>query len=277
MSGRDPEEQEQKATRRHAAAKPAPGVAQRVTPRGRRPTVEVVVLSTAAVLMIIAVSLLAAKFGSGGGIHASGAAAGASATAGKTPSKRASASASASASSGLTPSASMSPSSDPGLLPQTDALPSSDDPQFQAGVQALWQAIVQNQPSMAHGFFFPLSAYLQVKDISDPTEDYQDRLLTWYDLDIAAAHDMLGADAASATLVGVQVPTDQAVWITPGVEYNKGSYYRVYGTRLTYQEDGQTASFGIFSLISWRGEWYVVHLGPSTRSSNVGIVYDPEG
>jgi hypothetical protein len=73
----------------------------------------------------------------------------------------------------------------------------------------------------------------------------------------------------------VQVPREQAEWIEPGAEYNKGSYYRVYGTRLTYQVKGHSASFGIFSLISWRGEWYVVHLGPATRPAMEGIVYDP--
>lgn len=167
---------------------------------------------------------------------------------------------------------------DPGTLPQTDALPGDDkDPQFIAGTQALWRAIVQNNPALAKPFFFPLSAYLQVKNIADPAQDYQNRLMAWYDLDIKAAHDQLGPGAAAAKLVDVAVPKAQAEWIKPGVEYNKGSYYRVYGTRLTYQENGHTASFGIFSLISWRGEWYVVHLGPSTRPAMQGIVYEPQG
>ena len=178
-----------------------------------------------------------------------------------------------------TPSASASASAavpDPGVLPQIHELPGDQDARFVAGAHALWQAIVQDKPALAKPFFFPLSAYLQVKDISDPAQDYQDRLIAWYDLDIKAAHDLLGAGAAGAKLTSVDVPQDQAEWIEPGVEYNKGSYYRVYGTRLTYQENGHTASFGVFSLISWRGEWYVVHLGPSTRSAMEGIVYDPQ-
>ncbi|HEY3870572.1 MAG TPA: hypothetical protein VGM10_19565 [Actinocrinis sp.] len=166
---------------------------------------------------------------------------------------------------------------DPGTLPQTMVLPSTDDPWFRAGVQALWQAIVHDDPAPAHGFFFPLAAYRQVKAIPDAAGDYRNRLLAWYDLDIKAAHDQLGPDAANAKLVDVQVPAGQAQWITPGTEFNKGSYYRLLGTRLVYQVDGHTASFGIFSLISWRGEWYVVHLGPSTRSATSGIVYQPEG
>ena len=168
------------------------------------------------------------------------------------------------------------PPVDPGTLPQTSVLPRSDDPVFQAGVQALWQGIVADAPSAALPFFFPQTAYVQVKAIWNPEQDYQDRLIALFRLDIEAAHADLGADAASARLVGVQVPTGQAEWIEPGEEYNKGSYYRVYGTRLSYEFDGQTHSFGIFSLISWRGEWYVVHLGPSSRWGFQGVVFDPE-
>ncbi len=166
---------------------------------------------------------------------------------------------------------------DAGLLRQTHVLPSPDDPMFQTGAQDLWQAIVTGNPTTALPFFFPETAYLQVKAISNASADYQNRLIDWYRLDIGAAHALLGADASSATFLRVTVPTSHAVWIVPGVEYNKGSYYRVYGTRLYYQVGGRTKSIGIFSLISWRGEWYVVHLGPSTRSTNRGFVYDAIG
>ena len=55
-------------------------------------------------------------------------------------------------------------------------------------------------------------------------------------------------------------PDSQAVFVQPGEESNKGSYWRVYGTTVQYQVDGQTGSFPVTSMISWRGEWYVVHL-----------------
>ena len=82
-----------------------------------------------------------------------------------------------------------------------------------------------------------------------------------------AAHRLLGTHAKDAKLVGVSVPAKAAEWILPGVESNKLSYYRVYGSRLTYTVDGKTKSFGLFSLISWRGQWYVVHFGPNPRRS----------
>ena len=66
--------------------------------------------------------------------------------------------------------------------------------------------------------------------------------------------------AASATLVGLEVPEARARWVDPGEEYNKIGYYRVFGSRLRYTVDGEARSFEVKSLISWRGEWYVVHL-----------------
>lgn len=213
------------------------------------------------VLCILAVAALVAGCGSNG----------------PTASQAITLSAAPEAPSSPSPNPSPSPSVDPGTLPQTHVLPQADDPAFQAGVQELWNAIVQDDPSIALPFFFPKSAYLQVKAISNPSADYENRLIPWYRLDIEAAHAMLGSNADSAQFVSVTVPKSQAEWIVPGVEYNKGSYYRVYGTRLDYSVNGHTASFGIFSLISWRGEWYIVHLGPSIRSTNKGIVYAPEG
>jgi hypothetical protein len=45
--------------------------------------------------------------------------------------------------------------------------------------------------------------------------------------------------------------------------------------RVVYREGGQVHSFGIASMISWRGVWYVVHLGAILRSSGEGVVHEP--
>ena len=150
---------------------------------------------------------------------------------------------------------------DPGSLPQTEDRPSASSPTFQEHMRALWQAIVTDDPAVAMPAFFPLGAYLQVKDIANPESDYRSRLIAAYEEDIHALHDQLGAQASGATLAGVDVPDAQAVWVQPGAEYNKGSYWRVYGTTLrSTTPDGRSGAFPIASLISWRGEWYVVHL-----------------
>ncbi len=153
---------------------------------------------------------------------------------------------------------------DPGELPQTNALPQATGAMFDQGVQDLWGAIVSDNPPEALPFFFPLSAYIQVKGISDPVHDYNTRLIPAYYADIQRLHGDLGALAGQARFVSFNVPESQAEWILPGVEYNKGSYWRVYGSTISYSINGQVKQFPIFSLISWRGEWYVVHVGPPT-------------
>jgi len=165
---------------------------------------------------------------------------------------------------------------DPGSLPQTDVLPSATSPQFLAAMQALLGSVAAGTPSTAQVAFFPETAYLQVKDIADAAGDYQTRLVDEYDLDILAAHAELGPGAASASLTGVDVPMQYAHWVPPGTCYNGVGYYEVANSRMVYTEDGITRSFGIASLISWRGEWYVVHLGAILRSTSGGVVEDPE-
>jgi hypothetical protein len=157
---------------------------------------------------------------------------------------------------------------DPGTLPQTDALPSDTSPQFEASMQALFGAIAAATPATAQVAFFPQSAYVQLKDIGDAAGDYQERLVGDYDLDILAANAELGSGAASASLTGVDVPMQYAHW--------EVGYYEVANSRMVYTEAGVTRSFGIASLISWRGEWYVVHLGAVLRSGSGGEVLDPE-
>jgi hypothetical protein len=163
-----------------------------------------------------------------------------------------------------------------GALPQTEALPTGDSPQFTSEMAALWAGITQNSPTIAQSAFFPEAAYLQLKTLPSDSSDYQYRLLYDYSLDIVAANGLLGPDAASATLVSVDVPGQYAHWVPPGVCDNQIGYFEVPNSRIVYTEDGVTHSIGIASLISWRGEWYVVHLGAVLRDTDTGIVLDPE-
>jgi len=149
---------------------------------------------------------------------------------------------------------------DPQFLPQTQDKPTATSARFTAGAAALWQAIVTDDADVAMPFFFPLGAYQQVKAISNPESDWRTRLVSAYREDIHALHGRLGSRAGAAQLTGIDVPDGQATWVQPGEEYNKGSYWRVYNAQLRYTVDGQAGSFPIASMISWRGEWYVVHL-----------------
>ncbi len=81
--------------------------------------------------------------------------------------------------------------------------------------------------------------------------------------------------APAPRLDRVIVPTAYAAWVYPGACYNKIGYWHVPGARVVYREHGNERSFGIASLISWRGVWYVVHLGAVQRTAVTGIVDQP--
>ena len=153
------------------------------------------------------------------------------------------------------------PPVDVGTLEQTDEEPTESGPEWDANVALLWEAIVTDDPEKALPFFFPEGAYLQVKRMTEAeaTADYANRLIAYYEEDIHSLHRQLGADAEDAELVELSVPST-AQWIQPGVEYNKGSYWRVLDSKLVYSVDGVEKSFPVVSMISWRGQWYVVHL-----------------
>jgi hypothetical protein len=164
----------------------------------------------------------------------------------------------------------------PGSLPQTNRYPSAKSQQFKSIMASLWAGVVHHSVTAAVAAFFPKGAYVQLKAIGSAGSDWTNRLLHDYALDIAAAHALLGRHASSARLVAVDVPGSYGHWIAPGVCYNSVGYYEMPNARVVYRENGETRSFGIASMISWRGVWYVVHLGAILRSSDSGIVDTPE-
>jgi len=142
-------------------------------------------------------------------------------------------------------------------------------------MRALWSAVRTGSDGPAMGAFFPERAYAQVKAIADPAADYRNRLIADYRLDLGAAHALLGNAAPGARLLYVSVPAGYAHWVDPGACYNRVGYYEVPNARVVYREGGAVHSFGIASLISWRGVWYVVHLGAVVRQTPGGQVDDP--
>ena len=175
------------------------------------------------------------------------------------------------------PPTSTTTTTDPGQLPQTTAEPSTGAP-LTVQMTALFHAIQNNSIPEARLVFFPRAAYLQMKSgvLPDPAADYHSRLIGFYNLDLAAYHQQLGAAPTSTRLTQVLVNPADAAWIAPGTCENTVGYWHLPGVRLVYLTAGATYSFRVASLISWRDTWYVVHLGPNPRPSNVGTVDDPQ-
>jgi hypothetical protein len=160
-----------------------------------------------------------------------------------------------------------------GTLPQTSALPKTNAAAFDNAVHDLWLAVATGNPGYARPAFFPEKAYEQVKAIAYPESDWQGRLWLDFTLDVAAVHKLI---KPGATLIKVITPTQYEQWIPAGACYNSTGYWHLPGSRLVYREGGVTHSFGIASFISWRGDWYLIHLGALVRGGAYGIVDDPE-
>jgi hypothetical protein len=146
-------------------------------------------------------------------------------------------------------------------LAQTEVRPTLTSSSFQQRLAVLAQAILTGDAEPASAAFFPLVAYRQVKDVAKPERDYRFRLLAHFKRDVAEYHQALGSDAAEAKFQGIVVPEQAAKWMAPGSEGNKVGYFRVLRSRLHFTlPTGRSRDFELTSLISWRGEWYVVHL-----------------
>jgi hypothetical protein len=160
----------------------------------------------------------------------------------------------------------------PGNLPQTSAEPSFGAA-LTAQMKQLWRALESNSPALGSAVFFPRGAYVRMKTgaIASPSSDYDDRLVAFFDLDLAAYRERLDV-GGPATFVRVLANAADAQWIPPGACENTIGYWHEPGVRLVYRHANSVRSVAVASLISWRGVWYVVHLGPNPRSVGVGTV-----
>jgi len=168
--------------------------------------------------------------------------------------------------------AASTPTTDPGRLPQTRAEPGFAR-SFHHQMTVLWQAIVSDDVPLGWKVFFPESAYIKMKTglIPSPAADFTGRLLGFYDLDLGAYHDLI-TDGGAPTLVRVDAARAYAAWIRPSYCENLIGYWHLPGVRFVYRHGSRVYSVAVFSMISWRGVWYVVHLGPNPRPRNVGTV-----
>lgn len=146
-------------------------------------------------------------------------------------------------------------------LPQTEELPSTESPSFRRRLELLVEAIKNDAPETALPAFFPVLAYAEVKAIAEPERDWQHRLVGAFSRNIHEYHKQLGADAGSVEFSGIEVPANNVKFMKPGSEGNRLAYHRVLRSRLLLKTpDAREVSLEVTSLISWRGEWYVVHL-----------------
>ncbi len=146
-------------------------------------------------------------------------------------------------------------------LPQTLERPTSTSPWFLDLGPALWRAIVADDAALALPHFFPVVAYEEVKAIAKPARDWETRLVRLFRRDVHQYHLGLGRERDQLRFEALEVPEERAKLMKPGSEGNRLGYWRVLRSQLVYRDaEDRARRLEVTSLISWRGEWYVVHL-----------------
>jgi hypothetical protein len=173
------------------------------------------------------------------------------------------------------PTPSPTPTVDPGTLPQLDTRPAIDA-NFNARLARYWTHVLAGGAGPADDFFFPRAAYLQLKELTNAAADFDGRLYHDYKNDVIADHKLVTSLGSGARVIGVDIPEGSVHWVPPGVEVNSIGYWQVSYPRLRYTVGGQEHSYAFSSMISWRGQWYVVHLGPNWRPGEGGWVCTPQ-
>jgi len=147
-----------------------------------------------------------------------------------------------------------------GDLPQTTKLPPAITPSLTKRMRDLVAAVATGVPSKGYPAFFPVAAYVQTKAGWNNAVDWHYRLIGHFDEDVLALHRALDPSGAPATMLGYSIDDGAASWVLPGEEMNKGPYWRVYNSTVAYGIGATRGYLNVTTMISWRGEWYVVHL-----------------
>ena len=127
----------------------------------------------------------------------------------------------------------------------------------------LMQAIVRNEPAIAHDLYLPREAFRLIKGISDP-DALWDRIFADYDEDIHELHARLetecrGEDLSSVSFTGFRF-TGRRAWVQLREETNRLPYWAQRHSWLDYRAGGRPGQIEVRTMIAWGDRWYITHL-----------------
>lgn len=134
--------------------------------------------------------------------------------------------------------------------------PNAEETQGRA--RTLFEAIKANDPEAGLVMFMPREVFRQIKGVSDPDRFY-DRMLRLFHRDVAALHEELGEDAASAQFLRLELSRRRG-WVGVREESNRLPYWAQRHNWLYYEVNGEERRFEVRTMNAWDGLWYITHL-----------------
>lgn len=128
----------------------------------------------------------------------------------------------------------------------------------QQRAQALFDAIVHDDPERGLVMFMSREVFRQIKGVADPDRFY-DRMLGLFHRDVHALHESLGEDAARATFDRLELSRRRG-WVEVRQESNRLPYWAQRHNWLYYKVGDEERRFEVRTMNAWDDEWYVTHL-----------------
>lgn len=158
---------------------------------------------------------------------------------------------------------------DPPPEPEAPAVPAENQEQgsppdpasAEQGARLLFEAIKNDDASLAREFFFPGPAFDLVKNMDDPS-NYHRKLLKFFDEDIHAEH---GRYWGVEKMEFDSFEMGRCTWTEAYTQGNKLPYWSCRNGRILARSGKKLFDYKVKTMINWGPRWYVVHLGP-TRS-----------
>ena len=127
----------------------------------------------------------------------------------------------------------------------------------------LEQAIVRNDPTLAHDLYLPREAFRLIKGISDP-DALWDRIFRAYDEDIHELHAQLVTECRGEDLSSVEFSafrfTGRRAWVRLREETNRLPYWAQRHSWIDYRAGGRPRQIEVRTMIAWGDRWYITHL-----------------
>ena len=144
---------------------------------------------------------------------------------------------------------------------QSMVKPLAHDHALDIRMRQFYTGLRDNNNALCDKAFLPMMDYVALKQGGGNQADWRNRLMYHFHLQLAQLRKRFAASLPGSTYNGYRIPYSTAHTVRVGAEENKAPYWQVFMTTMAFHDkNGRGHNFTINTLISFRGEWWIVHV-----------------